>query len=300
MSMIAVNAKGVHPVADDPAALGRSLANLPAEAPVMILLHGYRYSPSRSKSDPHRFIFSLAADLRTQSWPRRLGFGRSLATPARGLCVAFGWEAGGSLWRAYAEAGRAGQALAGLIRQIRAHHAGPLHLIGHSLGARVALAALPGLGPGDVNRMVLMAGAEFRDVATAALHTAAGRGCEVLNVTSRENDIFDFALERLLSPFALGPRVLGAGLNLPQVVTVQIDHDDHREALRRLGFPTLSRRRLMCHWSSYTRPGLFPLYRAFLRRPDSLPLSVLRATLPETVSPRWSVLHSALRPMAAL
>lgn len=305
MSILAVNAQGALPVADDPVALSDALTALPPEAPVMILLHGYGYSPSRTKVSPHRFIFSQSPEPRTHSWPRRLGFGHG-AGGAQGLCIAFGWEAMGTLWRAYSEAGRAGVALAALIRQIRARHQGPLHLVGHSFGARVALAALPELQAGDVNRIILLAGAEFVMVAEAALGSPAGQTAEVLNVTSRENDLFDFALEHLFSPFAFGPRMLGIGLDLPQVVTLQIDHADHRHSLQGLGFPTDPRNRAICHWSAYTRPGLFPFYRAFLCKPAQLPLTVLRATLCHRVNPRWSALrgsglrslYSILRPKA--
>lgn len=301
MPVVAVNAIADQAVPEDAAGFARHLAALPDEAPVMILLHGYGYSPSRAKADPHRYIFSLSPDLHTHSWPRRLGFGAA-ATPAQGLCVAFGWEAFGRLGRAYHEAGRAGVALARLIGRIRTSHPGPVHLIGHSFGGRVALAALPHLGAGDVNRLVLMAGAELCEVAKAALQSPAGRGAEVLNVISRENDLFDFALERFLRPLSPGARVLGSGLDLPNVVTLQIDHAGHRQALRGIGFATDAKTHLVCHWSAYTRPGLFPFYREFLRSPNRLPLPFLRETLSEAASPRWSGLrpiYAALRPLAA-
>ena len=87
-------------------------------APVLIMLHGYRYSPSRPDSNPHDQILKNGHDhpqRRLQGWPRRMGYGAGTAD--LGLCIAFGWEAGGSIWRAHREAGRAGLALAALIRQ---------------------------------------------------------------------------------------------------------------------------------------------------------------------------------------
>jgi len=207
MPFLAVNANADQPVAVVPQpldeALERQLAVLPAGAPVLVMLHGYRYSPSHRRNDPHRAILAPGSQAQPQSWPRRMGFGRGSAD--EGLGIAFGWEAGGSLWRAYAEAGRAAQALAALIALIRARHPGPVGILAHSLGARVALAALPQLAPGDVGRMVLLAGAEFAAVAQTALASPAGQSAEVLNVTSRENDLYDFLFERLLAPFDLLP-----------------------------------------------------------------------------------------------
>ncbi|HMO07846.1 MAG TPA: alpha/beta hydrolase [Paracoccaceae bacterium] len=252
---------------------------LPPGAPVTVLVHGYRYAPGRAGHDPHATLFAAGA------WPRRLGF----RAAAQGLCLGFGWQANGSLRQAHAEAGRAAVALAALVRRLRERGAGPVGFLAHSLGSRVVLSALPLLEAGDAGRIVLLSGAEFCGPATAALTTQAGRAAEVLNVTSRENDPFDWAVEWLVGRGAddRGP-ALGAGLSLPNAVTLQIDGAGHREGLRRLGYPVAGPARLVCHWSTYTRPGLFPLYRAFLHRPAQLPLGLLRAALPEACAPRWS------------
>lgn len=296
MPVVAVNAVADQPVAVQPPAA------LPPDAPVTVMIHGFRFSPFSARVDPHSEILSPMprfGKARAISWPRRLGHARG----APGLAVGFGWRANGSLWDAHAEAERAGAALARLIADLRRRGAAPVNIIAHSLGARVALAALPGLAAGDVGRVALLSGAEFRDVALRRLNTPAGRAAEILNVTSRENDLFDVLFERLLGgPWArLGP-ALGEGLPAPNVVTVQIDHAPHRDALRRLGFPTAPPTRIVCHWSAYTRPGLFPLYRAFLNRPGDLPLSALRAAMPAESAPRWSRILSrglSLPPLAA-
>ncbi len=290
MPIAIVNAHGTIPAPQTPATFLSQLAALPDDAPVVIMLHGYRYSPSHQRASPHHFILSPTGQRgRTRSWPRRMGFGQRWAQS--GLCIAFGWEADGTLWQAYKEAANASLALSQLILTVQSIHPGPVSIIAHSLGARVALGALPHLPARAVARMVLLAGAEFQSTATAALETPAGRTTEVLNVTSRENDIYDFLFERLLAPLSLRARSIGAGLALPNAVTLQIDCPAHRSALRALGYPTAEPARLMCHWSAYTRPGMFPFYRAFLRRPASLPLAILRHTLPTTIAPRWSRLR---------
>ncbi len=283
MTVLAVNAKGCDPVPASP--LHRALEGLAPGTPVTILLHGFRYTPDQPDHDPHRFIFAAHSDepvLRNPSWPRHLGYGRG---KPGGLCIGFGWNACGTIWRANDEALRAGVALATLIGQLRAAGMGPVNILAHSLGARVALAALAPLCAGDVGRIIFLTGAEYRSVAETALATPAGQAAEVLNITSRENDLFDFLYES--STLWRGP-TLGAGLDTRRCVTLQIDHTAHCEGLRVLGYPTAAPKNRICHWSSYLRPGLFPLYRAFLREPQSLPLELLRAHLPTEVQPRWS------------
>lgn len=305
MAILRINATGCSPHLAGPAtgqpSLSDALKSHLGGAPVLIMLHGYRYSPSTPHSNPHDQILKNGHDHphhRLQSWPRRLGYGTAIPDP--GLCIAFGWEAGGSIWRAHREASRAGLALAALIRQLAALGAGPVNIIAHSLGARVALAALPAVAPGLIGRMVLLNGAELRSTAEAALLSPAGRSAQVLNIISRENDIFDFLYEWLLAPHRWGARTLGAGLALPHCVTAQIDHPDHLSGLRRLGFavdPATSR---MCHWSSYLRPGLFALYRAFLDADAPLALADLRTALPASPTRRWSRLLGTPLPRAQI
>lgn len=286
MAVIGVNARGEVPIAKVPLAL--ALKDLPPGAPVTVMLHGYRYSPLHSHTDPQAEIFAPAprgGTARIVSWPRRLGYTRGV----EGLAIGFGWHASRSIWQAHDEAARAGVALARLVGELRAHGASPVGVIAHSLGARVALQAMAHLAPGDLGRLILLSAAEFRARAEEALASPCGRAAEVLNVTSRENDLFDFLFERLIGgPFrALGP-ALGEGLSAPNAVTLQIDHAQHRRGLRALGFPTAPPTRVVCHWSAYLRPGLFPLYRAFLHRPADLTLHRLRAALPVETAPRWS------------
>jgi len=165
-------------------------------------------------------------------------------------------------------------------------------VLAHSLGARVALCALPDLMAGDVRRMVLLTGAEFTPAAQRALQSPAGRLLEVLNITSRENDLFDLMFEMTLSPLGRRGRALGTGFDAAQVLTVQIDCPAHRAALHRLGHRIAPPSARICHWSAYLRPGLFPLYRRFLHRPETLPFAALRTNLPRNQAPRWSRLVS--------
>lgn len=256
--------------------------------PVKIMIHGYKYLPGHPGFCPHDGIFSRTPNRkgpRIVSWPRHLGL---RGQRGEGLGISFGWAARGKIWTAYDQAARAGIALANLLGSIQRIAPGrTVHLIAHSLGARVALKAIALSQAGDVSHTILLAAAEFGSVAKQALTTKAGQHVAVLNVTSRENDIYDFLLERLVRCSGPNKRTLGHGCtHLPNMVTLQLDDPRGISALRQAGFPIAPPERRVCHWSPYLRPGAFPLYRAFLDERLSVPH--LRALLPSKSEPRWS------------
>lgn len=268
----------------------RELArHLPKDAPIIAMIHGYRYSPAHPGCDPHQQILALdpRPELRRSlSWPRALGFGTG--SPAEGIALAFGWEARGRLGRAYGRAGEAGDALSRSVSELAELAGRPVALIGHSLGVRVALRAIKHAEAGSVGRVILLTGAEFRDTAANALHSPAGLQAEILNITSRENDLFDFAIEAWLG--RCRRQTLGFGLERPERnwIDVQIDHDGTLAALNGFGF-TVDRTPLrLSHWTPYLRRGLFDFYRTALRQPWALPMHMLRARLPGRIEPRWS------------
>ena len=250
--------------------------DLPEGAPIMVMVHGYRFSPTVPAHDPFAHIMALTRrnpDRRALPWPRHLGFGRG--DPMEGLGVAFGWEARGSFWAAHAEARRAGVALARLVEDLREALPGrPVHMVAHSLGARVVLRAMRDLPEGALRRVVLMSPAEHRGAGRAAMASPCGRRAEVISVRSPENRAFD-ALVQVLIPRP--EPVLGFGLPGHER-WLDLDPCDPAlmEAARRLGHPIAPRRWRMCHHSSYARPGLMRLYRALLRQPERTPLSALR------------------------
>lgn len=217
-----------------------------------------------------------------------MGFGTGRAD--EGLGIAFGWPARGSIWQAWRAAEAAGRTLAELVQLI--HRAAPgreVHLLAHSLGARVVLSALPHLPEGAIGRAILLNPAEFGGVARRVLATPAGRSAELINVTSRENDLFDFLLERLIAPPEHGDGTLAQTMPRgPGTLTLQLDHAATLQALGDMGFRIAPPSGRVCHWSAYLRPGVFALYRALLRQPGSYPLARLRALLPDRPDPRWS------------
>ncbi|MBI1219264.1 MAG: alpha/beta hydrolase [Rhodobacteraceae bacterium] len=296
MPLLQINADGDVPRCEGGwGALSATLAALPEGAPVIVMIHGFRFSPTVPGQSPHTHILSLepVQDCwKAISWPRHLGFGRD--DSSQGLCIAFGWEARGTIWAAYAEAARAGAALAALMTRIDALRPGTrVEVLAHSLGARVTLQALAHLDRPILGRAVLMAAAEFRRPTEAALATPAGRAAEFVNVTSRENDLFDFLIERLVPLFpdrALGQ---GTGRGSANWIDIQLDQTETLDALVPLGHRIPAPDLRICHWSLYLRPGVFGLYRALLR--DHLPLATLRERLPQRPSRRWSRLFAPPR-----
>lgn len=269
----------------DTAHLSRRLANLPAGAPVVVMIHGYRFAPGLAGCCPHGHILSMnppEGDRKATSWPRHLGL-----TGDNGLAIGLGWAARGSVQGAYRRAAAAGQALADLAAKVQSIDPDrQIDVIGHSLGARVALQALPHAAPGAFRRIILLAAAETRRPARAAMDSPAGRCVELVNVTTRENDLFDFALEWLVG---LGTdTALGQGLRrpLPNWLDLQIDQQATLGVLGRLGHILPPPPARICHWSAYLRPGIFRLYRALMD--GSLPVATLRAALPPKPDRRWS------------
>lgn len=260
------------------------------KGPVIILIHGFKYDPSASHFCPHSRIFGRTPHPESThhtQWLRALGFACGHAN--EGLAIAYGWRARGNIWRAQRSALAAGVALADAIRTIReiAPHR-PIHAITHSMGSEVAFEALHHLPAHAVQRIVAITGASYASVVRAAMETPAGRTAELLNVTSRENDVFDAMFEHLIARKTPNDRAMGSGLELPNAVTLQLDCQKTLAALTRFGGYIHAPKRRVCHWSGYTRPGALQFYARALRHSDDVMLHALQDALPGASSPRWS------------
>lgn len=267
-------------------ALAAALVDLPAGAPVVVMIHGYRFAPgARGGNCPHRHIFSMqppTQDWTAISWPRHLGL-----SGGRALAIGFGWPARGRFRAACVRARAAGRALAELAALVQSLDPGrAFDVVGHSLGARVALTALPHAEAGDFRRMILLAAAETRRPAMRAMTSVAGRAAQVVNVTTRENDLFDFLFEWLAA--AGLDTAIGQGLRDTPAnwLDLQLDQAASLAALARLGHDLPAAPARISHWSPYLRPGALGLYRAILD--GSLSVEALRGALPERPDPRWS------------
>jgi pimeloyl-ACP methyl ester carboxylesterase len=268
MAMLRINAtaRGLR-VHGSPQSVNATLAQAASgRGPVTIMVHGYKYSPFVAGHCPHQLIFHV------DGWPSQLQSERD-----GGLCIALGWHARGGLVAAYDTAlGQAAQ-LAKLIAGLRGRR--PVHIIAHSLGATLTLAALPYLQAGDVDRIVLLSGAAHLGLANHALATPAGAGCEMFHVTSSSNALFDFVFERMIQ----GSGAIGRGLEHNNAMTLQIDCPDTLAQLATLGYPVAPAQRRICHWSCYTRAGVMALNAALLN--GALDLDTLRQALPTVLLP---------------
>ena len=265
--------------ADDPVdnrALQVALADLAPRAPVVVMIHGFKFSPAEPGRDPHHHILSMKPPRdcwKAVSWPRHLGL-----SGEKGLAVAFGWPARGTIWRAWAATAGASTALADLLARIRESTPGrPLHIFAHSLGAHVALRALNQTAPGTVDRMVLISAAAFRAEAARIFANPDMATTEVVNVTGRENALFDVLLRAALPH--RGVTLGRGGPDLPNWLDLPLDHTESLAALGRLGYRIKPPKVPICHWSGYLRPGIWGLYRALLHRPAATPLPLLRGTV---------------------
>lgn len=279
-------------LAVDHGELALRLARLHPKAPVVAMVHGFRFAPDAGQHCPFGHIFALEPkaelvkrrDKTLISWPRHLGLGG-----AAGLAIGFGWPARGTLGQVNRRAEQAGAALAQLaaaIAEIDPNRS--LDIIGHSLGARAALASLHYAKEGHMGRLILLSAAETRQPALRAMRTPAGQRAQIVNVTTRENDLFDAVYEwgvALGRDTAIGQ---GLGCSLPNWINLQLDAPRSLNVLAEFGFALPSPPARICHWSPYIRPGIFGLYRALLN--GSLDLQALAAALPSAQTQRWSAL----------
>ncbi len=287
------------------AALAPALAALAPRAPVVVLVHGYKFSPERAADDPHCTLYAARpaeGSWKEPSWPVGLGFDPDDAEA--GLCLGFGWDAvephlasllatgRSGFARVYDRAGETGLRFADLLRRLAVlAPERTVDLLAHSLGARVALAALPHVevAPG---RMLLLGAAEFGARAREALAACrAPRKPAVYNVTSRANDAYDLAFETFAPRRNWGERALGLGLRTPPPcwLDLQLDRADVTDWINAQGVALRPAEARLCHWSFYTRPGAFEVYQAILRRRPGWDLGSLRASLAfATQEPRWS------------
>jgi hypothetical protein len=283
-----------------PDTLAAALARLAPRAPVVVLVHGYKFDPFHPARNPHSDLFTAGP----RNWTD--GLGLADPSPEAGLGIGFAWPAAAAhlphllttrrtgFAHVYDRAAGFGARLAELVAllQVLAPER-PVDILAHSLGARVALAALPHLGtpPG---RMILLGAAEFDSRARAFLAAAPAAGPAIYNVTARANDFYDAMFETFAPRSSWSERALGLGLTggRPNWLDLQLDRAEVTAWLNARGIPLEPARARLCHRSFYTRRGTFALYRAILRRAPGWDLGTLRAEpCLAAQEPRWSRLR---------
>lgn len=286
--------------------LAEAIRRLPSGAPIIVMIHGFRFDPTDPQHNPFRTIFaptSTSQKPRLRSWPAALdlpdalyiGFGWS----ARAASGPFAFDQGFA--EVYRRAGAAGVDLAELLRQIALAAPGrPIDIIAHSLGARVALSAMRNLPRSvhrQIGRMLLLGGAELDISAKGALSAVpVDATVEVYSFTTRQNDVFDAAFEAFVPARPKRARSLSVGLpQNPRILTIQLDHPRFQTWLRTRGIDIGAFAHRICHWSFYTDAGVMTLYRRLLTERHAWRVAELsRDTVFQEREPRWSRLRPNL------
>lgn len=248
-----------------------------------------------------------------RSWPAGLGFADDAGET--GLAIGFGWPAcephlpnllrhgRTGFARVYDRAGDIGRWLAMLIAAVQQIAPGrPVDILAHSLGARVALSALPHLAQAP-GRVILLGAAEFDARVQEVLESLV---CplppQIYNVTARANDIYDFAFETFAPRRTWGDRALGHGLPIERSCwfDLQLDRPEVTAWVNRRGIRLTPPEARLCHWAFYTRGGALSVYKAILWRHSGWDIPSLRAVPALAVQePRWSRLLRRLEDGAA-
>ncbi len=287
---LAINAGRGTPIWSDGAAvdapsLAAALGRHPEAAPLVVLVHGYRYVPQKRRLSPHATLFGM-----------RWCEGLRVHAPVEPVLIGFGWHALGvgrtplaTLRGAYRRAVPAAGALAQLFALLaRVAPERPVNVLAHSLGGRVALLACRASPHAALGRFVLMGPAEFREKAQQAIEPHLGSGLEIYNVIAAENRLFDRLFRRIVAP-RRRDGVLGEGLGLADPLCARhwldLDLDDPRlgALLAEEGISLAPRRALVDHWGFYRREGTLAFYSRLLSGGANWSIPALRQALARVV-----------------
>ncbi len=277
--------------------LSHALARIAPDAPIVIMIHGYRYHPGFSQFNPHDLLFSrspIRACHKVTSWPQGLGF--EPMTREDGLAIGFGWEGLpsrkitpkprlSSFAHVYKQAHRAGGHLARLLTWIDELAPGrKVDILAHSLGARVTFGGLMRSCSANVERVVLMGGAEYASVIDQYFrHVDHHPNLEVFCVKNRQNGFVDFLFESFAPRSHPKDFVIGRGYEGPQHRWLNLAIDDKNVlaalADRGIGIGARSNRMVVDHWGFYNRAGIMRFYQNLFRNRKNWRLSDLRREL---------------------
>ncbi len=204
MTVIQVTANGGHAL--NPAwprrelrhTLEPALAAIPDGEPIVIYVHGHENWPPDDVLLQAREKPALSINF---NWPAKARFAGVVPDAVR----------------LYDQAGQAAGALADLINllgELAPDHR--IDLMGHSLGARSCLSALPLLKHPNISRLICLSAVEFSAITLLALQVPVARKIAFYNVTSPRQPVF----HRLMHHFGPRPgpsdRLLSTGFAFPR------------------------------------------------------------------------------------
>lgn len=276
MNVYQVNALTDVPISLQVAEVTTHLERQPPPSSIVIMIHGYKFDHRDPAHCPHATMYhphSVATDFRTRSWPSELR-----KAGGDGVAIGFSWPSRGTIRQAYTTAAHAAIDLAELVKRLKqAFPDTAVQLMAHSLGVRVALEAFHQLEAYDIDRAAFLFPSEYQKPAEQAVRSALGKTVQILSIASKENYIFEqlFSCRRLAGS-AAGPAFGQYQPKRPNIATLWIDQAHVIARLNDLGIGIERREKRICHWSAYTREGIFELYSKWLLTPQTLPLYALR------------------------
>lgn len=283
--------------------LRKTLQKTPSTTPIILFVHGYRYSPLIKETDPQSSLYAQGAGRacwKVKSWPHHLGLFDSDRPYAIGL--AYGWDAAPRYklpifnlrdiyMRAYEEAQHLATVLH-LIKQINPTR--KIDFFAHSMGARVVLQAIHMAPDSNLGRVILLGGTEYSDTAYEVLKTPAAQSAEFYNITARQNILYDVLFAYLGPWVGNGEKLLGAGLQSAPSnwIDIRLDCPQTMERLQHIGVNLAKPDLGFCHWTFYIRDGVFDLYRyIFERQPNTKAFELNKLIgIEQTHTPVWDTL----------
>ena len=282
------------PTIDLKSKLAETICRIPKDAPIVIMIHGYRYHPKVTGANPHDLLFSelpRSTAYPCKSWPVGLGFRTSGFED--GLAIGFAWEglpapastrvaSLNKFARVYAQAACAGEQLAQLLGWIEEIAPGKtVDFIAHSLGARVVFCALAQARAQNPGRVVLMGGAEYASVVDGYFQRDyIHPRLEVFSMQNRRNIPVDLLFECFAPRGSRGDYAIGRGYCGPEHrwLNISMDNPETLEALDRRGvaISKAAKFSLVDHWAFYASAGVMSLYQGLIRKRHHWPLPLLR------------------------
>ena len=209
-------------------ALDQWIASVQASR-IVVMAHGYQYDPADGDpgDDPYNLVYAVPSPAGTtdyhNSWLPLVGETDNFGNKGQEIALSFAWISTGGVsqyepagWRnSYQYAAldlcpSAAKALATVLRYLNGSGK-IIYILAHSLGTRLVSQAIGLLQSGvedtNIQRVVLLGGAEFRPDAKANL---LNRGLEVINIGSQSDEVLQWGADAACAPF----RPIGSGTNV--------------------------------------------------------------------------------------
>ena len=267
---------------------------------IIVMAHGYNFDPTGTvggaDDDPFNLVYGVPGaafgNAETvdyhNSWLPLVGETDNFGNNPVEIALAFAWMSSGDVqqyqpagWRnsyqyaALELAPLAAKALATVLKYLNSKNKF-IYILAHSLGTRLVSQAIQLLQPGvddkQIQKLVLLGGAEFCPDAKANL--LDGRGFEVFNVANRSDLVLQVGAEAACAPF----RAEGSGTELvigrdglmvaPNWLDIQIDLDATANWLKQRKYSVSGSPDNQIHPASFMRHWVYYMNNGDPDHPD--------------------------------